>query len=344
MLGILLTILKVIGIIILCILGLVLGILLIVFLVPIRYNVQGDIYEEYNIKVKVHWLLHLLHIVVQLKGKVIEISVRVFGFQLFSMKKEPEQSEVDEVKNQVNNQDDVQENITEEQVSEEISEEVSEEVSEGTQELVEIEDNVEEIEVQEEYQEENLEEKPIFESVKKIETVDERTLSEKIEDKLNELADKIADKCENIEKTIEDLQDKIEKIKKTVTHYLDLISHERTKRLLKRVFKEIGGIFVHIAPRKLKANLHIGMDNPATTGQICMYASMLYPIYKDNIQLEPDFEEKVLEGTFACKGRIRLGHFIAMIIRIVFNRDFLYVITHIKQKADKKENTKTSQA
>ena len=34
---------------------------------------------------------------------------------------------------------------------------------------------------------------------------------------------------------------------------------------------------------------------------------MLYPWHKGNIRLEPDFEEKYIEGELHLKGRIRLG-------------------------------------
>ena len=34
---------------------------------------------------------------------------------------------------------------------------------------------------------------------------------------------------------------------------------------------------------------------------------MLYPWHKGNIRLEPDFEEKYIEGELYLEGRIRLG-------------------------------------
>ena len=71
-------------------------------------------------------------------------------------------------------------------------------------------------------------------------------------------------------------------VKIKVAYISEFLSfQEKTQRFLKKLFKEIGGVFVHIAPKKLKTNLHIGMEDPSVTGQICMYAAMLYPIYKN---------------------------------------------------------------
>lgn len=324
MLGILLTILKIIGIIILCILGFVLGIILIVLFLPIRYEAQGEIYEEYNIKIKVHWFVHLLHVVVQLKNKIVEVNVRILGKKLLSIRKGSEEEHDGNSKEIVAGSD---------------SEQKSEKTS--AKERKE-EDSVEQTkEILKEESDKTLEETL---KIAKEEVADDRIFSEKLKDKLDKIVDKIADKCEHLEKTIEDLQDKIENTKKTIYYYVNLVSHERTQSFLKRLWKEMVGIFTHIAPRKLKVNFHIGMDNPATTGQICMYASMLYPIYQDNIQIEPNFEEKVLEGTFSLKGRIRLGYFIAMVVRLIVNKDFLYVITHIKQKDEEETQQNKSKS
>ena len=322
MLSILLTILKIIGILILCILGLVLGIVLLILLVPIRYDAKGELYEEKHIGVRIHWLLHLLMIAVQLRGKAMEITVKVLGITLFATKKGEEEETT---------------------VSQKAASKETEALMSEDQDSSDGEDSAEDSNEKMDSTEDNNSSKaaaPTKEQISGEKTLKEedlnRTFMEKIEDKLNQFADALAEKLEHLEQTVEELQEKIEKMKNTVSHYWNLVSHERTKNFIKRLLGEVWGIVKYIAPTKLKANLHVGMDNPYTTGNICMFASMLYPVYKDTIKLEPDFEEKILEGTFFLKGRIRLGHFMIAVVRIIANRDFWFVIRHIKPKEDKK--------
>lgn len=64
--SIILSILKIIGITLLCVLGLILFVLIVVLFVPIRYKVTADSNineneKEYHVKVSVSWFLHLVH-------------------------------------------------------------------------------------------------------------------------------------------------------------------------------------------------------------------------------------------------------------------------------------------
>ena len=63
---VILTILKILGILLLVILGLLLVIVLSVLFVPVRYQLEGEKtspgWSEANGKIRVSWLLHLIHL------------------------------------------------------------------------------------------------------------------------------------------------------------------------------------------------------------------------------------------------------------------------------------------
>ncbi|MBP5623496.1 MAG: hypothetical protein J6X36_01350 [Lachnospiraceae bacterium] len=90
-LAILLTILKVTGIVLLCIIGLLLFVLLIVLFVPIRYKADGFYKDsDYNVKAKASWLLHVVTVSFDLKASK-EPVIKVFGIKLKGKKKKDEE-------------------------------------------------------------------------------------------------------------------------------------------------------------------------------------------------------------------------------------------------------------
>lgn len=82
MLHVLLLILKIIGLLLLGILALLFGLVLLVLLVPIRYQVKGSFYGKPEGFVKVTWLLHILSVAAAYQED-LQVSVKLFGFRLF---------------------------------------------------------------------------------------------------------------------------------------------------------------------------------------------------------------------------------------------------------------------
>ena len=73
---VILTILKILGILLLVILGLLLAIVLSVLFVPVRYQLEGEKpssgWSEANGKIRVSWLLHLIHLRIQYREKELD--------------------------------------------------------------------------------------------------------------------------------------------------------------------------------------------------------------------------------------------------------------------------------
>ena len=83
---VILTILKILGIILLVLLGLLLVIVFSVLFVPVRYRLEGEKsspgWSEANGKVKVSWLLHLIHLRIQYQEKELDWECYLFGVPL----------------------------------------------------------------------------------------------------------------------------------------------------------------------------------------------------------------------------------------------------------------------
>ena len=90
MLGILLTILKIIGIILLVLLGLILAAAAVILLVPIRYQGEGAREEKIlSGSVKLTWLLHMISANASLSEDGMKIRVCLFGKTIYPKTKKP---------------------------------------------------------------------------------------------------------------------------------------------------------------------------------------------------------------------------------------------------------------
>ena len=84
-------------------------------------------------------------------------------------------------------------------------------------------------------------------------------------------------------------------------------------------FKKLIGI---IKPKKGSLYVHFGFDDVETTGKAAMYLAVLYGIMGLDIQIYPDFDNKVLEGKVKLIGSIRLWGIVVIAIRCFLNNDF----------------------
>ncbi|MCR5273015.1 MAG: hypothetical protein K6E13_08535 [Lachnospiraceae bacterium] len=94
MLGVILTILKIVGIILLIVLALILLLLICILFVPIRYNIEGANDEEdgARVKARITYLLHIFGVIVEYQGN-LTVTVRIFGIKVFSFGGESEDEE-----------------------------------------------------------------------------------------------------------------------------------------------------------------------------------------------------------------------------------------------------------
>lgn len=89
MLNIILCLLKIIGILILVILGLIVTILLLVLLVPVRYRIWVSYHDKPKGSVQVGWLFRLISLFVTYE-ETLEYTVKLLGFTILSSEKTKE--------------------------------------------------------------------------------------------------------------------------------------------------------------------------------------------------------------------------------------------------------------
>lgn len=139
---------------------------------------------------------------------------------------------------------------------------------------------------------------------------------------------------QNIKYTCEKFCDRIIDIEENISYYMNLVQDEENKKTIGFVLGKVKHIFKHILPTKCQITLEIGTGDPASTGDILAYYGMFYPLLGNVIQINPDFERQILDGKFFLKGRIRLFTLLWDLARVYFDKNFRKLIKLLKKEEE----------
>ena len=364
---VILTILKIIGIILLVVLGLMLFLLLLVLFVPIRYRVdaskdaEGE--QQIHALIKVTWLLHLLNIRF-LYPEEAYLRVRIACFTLFrsdqptkkaasskknaaaEKKKESEAKTVKTSKASRKAEDtllateDVEGSGEQPQAIDEDGwspiDNTQIKPDEKTEAMLKDAPknqtgNATHTEMDSEPADAGAEEEK--EEAETETDFEESTSKWKLRrEKILWCIQKLWKLLKNIRYTIQSIYDKIRNIIHHIRYYYRVLQSELFHRTWEKYSKEALCLLKRIAPRKVKGYLHIGMEDPATTGQILGYYGMLYPLIGGHIDVVPDFDQVILEGFLKIRGHITLFQAVRTACIIYFNKDLRKLIRLLKRE------------
>ena len=332
MLQILFLIIKIIGIILAALLGLALLILLLVLFVPVRYRAYGiRSSRECRAEGRVSWLLRLLCIPFSFQDGELEIRVKLLGFTILDPLKEEEAF-----------REPVQRK-TEQSAGKE--EETAGEDSE--REEVPAEENAGEADASGSFEASQADEaetsaQPASERDAEAAAELENEASEgRFSRGFRELGRflravirffmKIPRKLKNLKCTFQRFCDKIKRMVKRYREMKAFALDERTKAAVSLVWKQAGILLGQALPRKIRGRLHFGTEDPALTGQILGAIGIFYPLFMDNVKVEPDFEKPALDGELSLKGRLRIVTVLRIAWRLYRDKNVLYVYRRLNR-------------
>lgn len=166
-------------------------------------------------------------------------------------------------------------------------------------------------------------------SQKKGGSTPKKSFSDRLEeflDKILDLPDKLWDKMDAVISKAQSLYDK----KEIVARILD-----ENETYIDRSLVRLKKLLIHIMPKIDRLYLHFGFEDPATTGKVLGYLSVLYPACQDKMELVPEFEEKVFEGEVKLHGHIFIIVVLVYVLPIVLNKRFFAIMKKLrKMKAD----------
>ncbi len=328
MLHIILFILKIIGIILLVLLGLILLMVCGALFVPVRYRVtvtrkEGEEEPPVRVKAKITWLLHIVNIHAEYPAEVM-LRVRLFFITLFRL---PNKKAKEKPAKETSKEETPKENPLKEEPPKEMPETQTE--NSKTQERfagaekdksVESED-IPHVTIKREAEAQDNEKVPLKDKLKEL------WIS------IKKLFIKIKDFFQNIQYTIQNFCDKIKSILDNIQYYREIIESETFRQSFLLCKDELGYLFCKLKPDKFHADLIIGMDDPATTGEILAIYGMLYPLLGANVNIVGDFESKRIEGNLYLRGHIRMFTFLKIAVKVYFNKDIKKLIKLLKKEA-----------
>ena len=299
---VILTILKILGIILLVLLGLLLVIVFSVLFVPVRYRLEGEKsspgWSEANGKVKVSWLLHLIHLRIQYQEKELDWEYYLFGVPLKKAGAAVREWKKKRRKKKVQGQKERRKKAVQQKNE---PEKRTAAKKKGQQKSTEKQTKPEKS-------------KTAAPEAKKteIKTAERKQQGkEKVSDKLS----RFWNKCKKIVGSILEFPGKLKKkltnIRLTFRGFCDKIkqwrtlwNEESTQAALHFLTEKGRKLIRHVLPRKIRGSITFGCEDPALTGQILGAVAIAYPLYGKGVAVYPRFEEKILEGQLQMKGRI----------------------------------------
>lgn len=325
----LLLVLKIAGIILAVLLGIVLAAAAAVLFVPVRYAADAQ-YDKNSGKkpvlhVRVTWLLHLFRFFMEY-DEGFKMRAQVLFFSLYDSEK-PKEPEIKEQKEKTSKKKqktgkrtvfDEQPQKSGVQAQETGSKTEAEQTAEENPDESEAVCSPEQIDIQERKK-----------TAKKKSRASRKKPS--LAEKFKRFVERIKQACRRIKaffiriaQTIRGIFDKSVSLKETVqekiTHLSEMLHDEENRELVHFLWEQLKRLLQKIRPKKYRLRIRYGFEDSETTGWLAVRLAVLYGLLGLNIELIPDFEESVFEGECMIKGKIRLAGILMIAGKVYFNR------------------------
>ncbi len=339
--------LKFIGIVLLLILGLILALLLVILLVPIRYRVWVTHGEMFHLDTRVSWILHIIHLRVTQEEEQRRIRLRIFGILFYDsarprkpkkLRKSRRKAARDRKQYAEHGRASARspgkkntgagaehKEIHEEQRAHKVQEAsdvttVSEQSNTGTAGI--------KIGVRAE----QTEEAPAIDEAGVRSDQDSKvSIFRKIILRMKHIAGGIRNTLHRLRLSIHRIWKTIINLKGKIGLVKDFISNEENKEAFGITYGSLKKLLKHVIPRKLRSKVVFGTGDPCSTGQALGVISTLYGLYGEHVQITPDFENKVFEGSHYARGRIRIGTLLIIVIKLLLDKKMKRFMRNFKR-------------
>lgn len=331
MLHILLLILKWIGIVLAVFLLLVLLLINLGLFVPVRYRAdascQNDI-ETLEAEFELSWMWKLFFLTACWKKGKADMKIRIGWKYLFSEEKEGKSEEKIEVPEE-KEENDLQKEKEEQKFLKEQKESLPPEKTNRSLPENNVQEQAEKREYHQEKTESGIDKE---EEEKESFTADRRKAGGRkkkpLWDRMKEKISEWIESCKSFWRKILEMRRNFRGKKEQIESFLTDASHRRAFCSLKREVRRFLG---HVSPKDVKIVGKIGLEDPYMTGQALAVLGMLFPFLGENTVIVPDFENKVLEGSVHIEGKIHNFRMLAILWRLIKDRDVRKIIIDIKK-------------
>lgn len=319
MIAVLLTVLKVIGIILALLLGTLLLVILAVLFVPVRYNFKAAYNEKFTMNARVSWLLNIFRVLI-CYDEEMKTTIKILFFNIGGDKNKEKKNKKEKKETKSDNiftNDNAKENATENtEVAEKEELVLKASEADGTSEI----NAADEADIAHEIKDLDEKEKPDKKKSKIKNVIDKITyIYDSIKGRIKKFIKLLKDTYNKVNGAKEKLTNKIEEIK-------SMVNDTENRELVSLIISQLKRLFKEIKPKKYDINVHFGFEEPDVTGKVLMYIAVFYGLTGLNINIKPEFEEKIFEGDCYLKGRIRVITLLSIALKVYKNKRFKQII------------------
>lgn len=145
------------------------------------------------------------------------------------------------------------------------------------------------------------------------------------------IGDKFSKIQEKIKYTIRKICAKIKALVNTKEKMEAFLKNETHQNAFRRVIKEIRRLLRFLRPKKADIKVEFGFNDPAHTGYLLAGISLIYPMIGEFTELQPDFEHRVLRGQGSVNGKIRFLYALVFALCIIADKNVRTTFRHISK-------------
>lgn len=325
-----LTILKIIGIVLLSFFGLLLLIVLALCFVPFRYKINASKDDNLIANVKITYLLHFISLKA-IYDKKLTIEARILGIRVYKKTSEGGHGK-DKDEDILEDLDEFEEDSKDKKSSKKADKEsyASKDENESSN-ITQVSDV-------------NNTDSDSYDndvSVNGSESANEYSIDEEVSDnkknskffrKLSRLNQKLAAIPSKLESICENIEEKIDGLFDTIAYYECLFSKKGTEYVIQFLKEKIIKLLKHICPRKCKIDFDYSSEDPDKAGKMWEIYGIVMPFLPGKNRINIGFDEEVLRFKIMVKGRIFLGYVGLIGLQILFNKKVKKFIKLLKRE------------
>ena len=110
----------------------------------------------------------------------------------------------------------------------------------------------------------------------------------------------------------------------------NFIENKTHKEAFVRAKKEAFRLLKAVKPRKFKAQIVFGFEDPYLTGKTLAGLSVVYPFIGGCTSITPNFEQEILKGDLYIRGNLRVIYFVIPAIRLLLDKNVRRTYKHIR--------------
>ncbi len=343
-------ILKIIGIGLLLLLGLLLLALLAFLFVPVRYDAWGKSQGDIEGRLRITWLLHAVSVPVIYRRGQLTVKVKLLGIPIMRIPDPPDKPAKDKDQGEDGiGKDQGEDTEKAERIpasrrgadakdpgtgTEEWGEGLSEpgeSVQDRTQERAKDQEALLTAESPAEA-DEKPREMAALSGTREL-TVKEKEIPKKKRFFLLDILARIWEKLKKLQYTIRLFCAKIREGRQRLQELREFLTLDSTRAALKLCKGQMFYLLKKLGPKKVRGWVHFGTGDPAQTGEILGGISALYALWPCRLELQPDFQQKVLEGEIRIKGRLRMCTLVGIAWRLWRDKNMKVVYKRIREIA-----------